>query len=960
MRMTKPREITESFRLDRVLKSSRSGIVFRATELGNGRAAAIKLIAPSCPADLHICQEQFLEAMEAWHDLKPAAFPELYDFGFTPDGSAFMVMEFAEGPAVESLAGQEPRRLLRLLSAAAGGLASLAERGVSHGNLTPQNLLARPLDSGETALVLGFGTAAFRVFMGELTGAVLASDALEYAAPELVDPHAGLPRANARSDMYSLAQVTCRVLQARVVTTPDGHVRLDLPVTVAAGLGGAPGLHEMLVQALQPRAEDRPGSWHELLAVLDGVLAGESGQAPAPGGTLFLHLGEAGTPVAAVATGTAPQEPPADSDGMVPRRDLTQPMMAVIDDEEGVPPDHGTADGGELPPPPFELVAVPERVPDDEGPAPPPPVEAPARPTPGYETERTMAVPVHRLAEMPAPGEGPSTEPVAPQGVPKASPVETTQPVAAVFVPSPPPIQPVFDSGSQHPRAEALYDTDKGRVTVEPQLPPPIPVVPSETPTPEPPPLPAPPAEIAATALQEPELEPQATTPPPLPQAPPVTGKVPVVAVVPRKRRRTLWPIFVILAVLLLGGGGGVAFLWWQSQQAEQQARRRFVPPTPRPPTPAPTQAPKQPPAVLAQLRTFEEALAAGDLKAAQQSLEAITPADEQQLPPADLVHLQGLRNTYAELRVRTLGNDLTRAVEAGNLRTVQRILTSMTREEQSALASNPDKAQAIEEARRALNILKLAQTAERNGAWSDLLQQATALRELMPKADAAAEWREKAAKGLEAEAATAAQAGNYQPALDRLNVLARAWPDRPGLEARIGRVRADQEADQKATTVLAQAEQSERQQRPESGLAMLQALRPPPRLEGRVAELRQRLQALLKQLDAQPPKVELQRGVKLEFDKGKMARVPLVVSDDHGIKSAKLFARVEGSPKYLEMNLTHGTGTEYAAEFTAAFHQNQAVQFFVVVSDYSEQVGVLGSADKPLLLKRKKVLGIF
>ena len=140
----------------------------------------------------------------------------------------------------------------------------------------------------------------------------------------------------------------------------------------------------------------------------------------------------------------------------------------------------------------------------------------------------------------------------------------------------------------------------------------------------------------------------------------------------------------------------------------------------------------------------------------------------------------------------------------------------------------------------------------------------------------------------------------------------------------------------------------------------MLQALRPPARLEGRVAELRQRLQAQLKQLDAQPPKVELQRGVKLEFDKGKMARIPLVVSDDHGVKSAKLFARVEGSGKYVEMNLTHGTGAEFAAEFTAAFHQNQTVQFFVVVSDYSEQVAVLGSADKPLLLKRKKVLGIF
>ena len=201
-------------------------------------------------------------------------------------------------------------------------------------------------------------------------------------------------------------------------------------------------------------------------------------------------------------------------------------------------------------------------------------------------------------------------------------------------------------------------------------------------------------------------------------------------------------------------------------------------------------------------------------------------------------MHLQRLRSTYAELRVRTLGNDLTRAVEAGNLRTVQRILSSMSRDEQVALAGDPDKAQAIEEARRALNILKLAQTAERNGAWVDLLQQSTALRALMPKADVAAELREKAAKGLEAEAATAIQAGNYQQALDRLGALAKVWPDRPGLGARIDRIKSDQEADQKVTAVLAQAQESERQKRPESGLAMLQALRPPrsPRGPGRGA----------------------------------------------------------------------------------------------------------------------------
>ncbi|HNX49726.1 MAG TPA: hypothetical protein PKL08_06160, partial [Thermoanaerobaculaceae bacterium] len=877
-----------------------------------------------------------------WHDLRPAAFPELVDFGFTPDGSAFMVMELVEGVALENLTGQDPRRLLALLRTAAGGLATLAERGVSHGNLTPQNLLARSLASGEGALVLGFGTAAFRVFMGELTGAVLASDALEFAAPELVDPHAGLPRANPQSDMYSLAHVACHVLQARVVTSPDGRVKLDLPVPVSASLGDPHGLRELLVSALQPRSEDRPGSWAEVLATLSGSLAAEGALPPAPGGTLSLNLGEAG--------GALPSVP---ADESAAPRELTQQMMAVLDDGEDVPP-VGEAPGSEAPPvSPEAPWARSESHPDE--PAPP----QPAEPMSGAEAERTMAVPIHRLTDIPAPGGGEApASAVTPAAVPPVG-VETTQLMGPpVFVPSPPPPQPVFGSAPSGSPAEALYDTDKGRVVVLPQLPPPIPAPLEETAPAEPLPRPAVSEDAGVTHLAEAVLEPGETTPPPLPSAAPLTT-APVPAAVATRRRRTLWPLWVVLAMLLLGGGG-VGLLWWQSQQAELDARRRHVPPTPRPATPMPTQAPKQPPAVLAEIRAIEEALAAGDLKAAQQALDGISSYDEQQLSPADLDHLQGLRSTYAGLRVSTFGTDLARALQTGNLKTVQRILTSMSHEEQTALAADPNKAQALEEARRALNILKLAQTAERSGAWADLLQQAAALRGVMPKADAAAELRESAAKGLEAEAATATAAGNYQQALDRLGTLGKAWPDRPGLAARVERIRGDQEADQKALAVLTQAEQSERQQRPESGLAMLQALRPPARLEGRVAELRQRLQALLQQLDAQPPKVELQRGAKLEFDKGKLARIPMVVTDDHGVRSAKLFARVEGGGKYTEMNLSHGAGNEYAAEFTAAFHQNQTVQFFVVVTDFSEQVGVLGSADKPLLLKRKKVLGIF
>lgn len=969
MRMTQPREITESYRLERVLKSSRSGIVFRASELATERSAAIKLIAPSCPADLHICQEQFLEAMDVWRALSPDALPSLLDYGFTPDGSAFVVMEFVEGTPLEPMAGAPARHILDLLEGPIEGLAGLAQRGVHHGNLTPQNILVRRGADGERAYVMGFGTAAFRVFMGELTGAVLASDALEYAAPELIDPHVGLARANARSDIYSMAQVICHALQARVETSAEGTVAVHLPPTVTETLPEADVLRYLLVRSLTPSPQLRLSEWSEFHRELRRALeevrtqAAPQEEVPAPSGTLFLPL-----PVLPPLPPPLPVPPdlPASVvtsvDGEVAS---TQTLPASAVPVEPVPPPEEHAVPGEessfdepfapsagIPIQVTQAFAIPETGPEA--------VDT------GYETQRTVAVPILDLASDEDQPDKPSTPheatlestsgeepPAAEEPLLDAEPaLEPRAPEAPAFEP-PQPL--VFESMTEGTLPAALYDTDKGRIRVQPvEVHPPV-----HEQTAAPPALPLVPPVPQTSELAEPVLQPE-LPPPPQPREQPPAGTRPPAGrgPVPR-RKRSLWPLWLVLALLLIGAGT-LGFLWMQSQKAEQAVRSRVVPPTPRPPTPVPTRAPDEPPAALAHLLALEDALAAGDLKTAQQESEAITPLDEEALSAADREHLQRLRSSLAELRSRTLSGELSRALQGGSVRAVQRIMGSLSREDQRVLARDADSAQALEEARRVVNIARLAQNAERSSAWADLLQQANALRAVMPRAEQGAEWRERAAKGLETDSAAAAQAGNYQQAIDLLVALQKGWSDRSGVQARIERLRTDQDADQKVNTALAQAEQTIRQQQPEKGLAMLQSVRAPARLEGRVAEVRQRLETQLRQLDAQPPKVELQRGVKLEFEKGKSARIPFVLTDDHGIKSAKVFARVEGAPKYSELNMTRGGGDEWIVEISAAFHKNETVQLFVVATDHSEQVGVMGSADRPLLLKRKRVMGIF
>ena len=217
-----PREITESFRLERVLKSSRSAIVFRAVDPGTATTVAIKLIPPASPAALQACQESFLAAMAVLASAAPATFPALLDHGFTPDGSAFMVMEFVEGERLDALIGAAPARILGLALEVAQGLAVLARAGVAHGNLSPENIALPPPRRGGARLA-SWGSAPPHSTRG--AGAAGGNRAPRRrpdgsSAPERRRPAAAA--ADWRADLYALAATCCALLraEARAATLP--------------------------------------------------------------------------------------------------------------------------------------------------------------------------------------------------------------------------------------------------------------------------------------------------------------------------------------------------------------------------------------------------------------------------------------------------------------------------------------------------------------------------------------------------------------------------------------------------------------------------------------------------------------------------------------------------------------------------------------------------------------------
>ncbi|HEY8021484.1 MAG TPA: hypothetical protein VIH93_10300, partial [Thermoanaerobaculia bacterium] len=82
------RDITEQVRLERAVSSKPGASVWRAFDPGRGSPVAVKLIPMAGgPEDA----PAFVRAMGALQGVHHPSLPALLDFGFTPDGKAFLV-----------------------------------------------------------------------------------------------------------------------------------------------------------------------------------------------------------------------------------------------------------------------------------------------------------------------------------------------------------------------------------------------------------------------------------------------------------------------------------------------------------------------------------------------------------------------------------------------------------------------------------------------------------------------------------------------------------------------------------------------------------------------------------------------------------------------------------------------------------------------------------------------------
>jgi len=232
-----------NYRILGAIRTGGMGTVYRAQHELLGRPAALKLLRPELTANEELVTRFFNEARAATAIRHPGII-EVYDFGYTPDGVAYLVMELLEGKSLDQ-ALEHVGRFTELEAAAiardiASALKAAHAKGIIHRDLKPDNVFLVPdLDGptgGTRAKVLDFGIAKLADTSGHTqTGALMGTPL--YMAPEQARAAGTIDH---RADLYSLGCILYELLVGE-------------PPFVAEGIGEVIAL-QMFAQPEPPSA----------------------------------------------------------------------------------------------------------------------------------------------------------------------------------------------------------------------------------------------------------------------------------------------------------------------------------------------------------------------------------------------------------------------------------------------------------------------------------------------------------------------------------------------------------------------------------------------------------------------------------------------------------------------------------------------------------------------------------
>ncbi|KIG13342.1 Serine/threonine protein kinase PrkC, regulator of stationary phase [Enhygromyxa salina] len=212
----------DRYRIEHQIGAGGMGLVYKAVHLLIGRNLAIKVLRRRYSQKPEVAKRFAQEARIA-SSVKHTNVVDIIDYGTTPGGSPYCVMEFLDGRSLAREIAQSgpvaPARAIGIACDMARGLAAAHRAGVIHRDLKPDNvfLVAPSQEAAEQVKLLDFGIAQVVRRKVRLTAVGSIVGTPEYMSPE----QARGDDLDARSDLYALGIVLFEALTGRVPLSAD-------------------------------------------------------------------------------------------------------------------------------------------------------------------------------------------------------------------------------------------------------------------------------------------------------------------------------------------------------------------------------------------------------------------------------------------------------------------------------------------------------------------------------------------------------------------------------------------------------------------------------------------------------------------------------------------------------------------------------------------------------------------
>ncbi len=292
--------VGERYRLVQCIGRGGMGAVYRAEHTMMSKELAVKLLHPELGRLTEIA-DRFKREAEAACRLEHPNCIAVTDFGQTPKGALFLVMEYLRGLALADLIEKlriEPERAVAIAKQVLAGLEHAHALGIVHRDLKPDNIMLIEKDGREVVKILDFGIAKLNLGL-PVEEALPAATALPgsrasgsrpltqagsvFGTPEYIAPEQALgEETDARADLYSFGCVMYEMLTGvRPFQSKDKVELLSMHLTrvptparqVAPQAGISASLESIVAKAMAKKREDRFPSATAFLAALEALTA---------------------------------------------------------------------------------------------------------------------------------------------------------------------------------------------------------------------------------------------------------------------------------------------------------------------------------------------------------------------------------------------------------------------------------------------------------------------------------------------------------------------------------------------------------------------------------------------------------------------------------------------------------------------------------------------------------------